>query len=86
LGTATSDWDGIRHEVPAIASQASWLLGVPGQRVVLGTMSLAAPKEQTPHNQVGAARFTLGKQIEIVPLRLLHTVAEPAWWWKLIHS
>ena len=35
---------------------------------------------------VGTACYTLGTQVESVPLRLAATVPEPTWWWRLLHN
>ena len=84
--TARTDWGGVHHEVPAVATRSAWLLGLPGQRVAVTT----APRSPSPRGSspavVGTARFTLGQQTETVPLRLLHRLAEPTWWWKVLNN
>jgi hypothetical protein len=35
---------------------------------------------------VGQATYTLGAQVETVPLKLATTVSEPSWWWRLVHN
>ncbi len=83
---ASADWGGVHHEVPVVATRSAWLLGLPGQRIAVTT----TPSSPTPTGRyrsvAGTARFTLGQQSETVPLRLLHRVAEPTWWWKVLHN
>jgi hypothetical protein len=84
--TASADWDGVHHEVPVVATRSAWLLGLPGQRVAVTTGPASpAPADSSP-SVAGSARFTLGRQTETVPLVLLHRVAEPTWWWKVLHN
>ena len=83
---ASADWSGVDHHVPAVATRSAWLLGLPGQRVDVTTTPLPATAGRSPRSGVGAARFTLGQQSETVPLQLAHRVAEPTWWWKVLHD
>ena len=83
---ASADWGGVDHHVPAVATRSAWLLGLPGQRVDVTTTPLPATAGRSPRSGVGAARFTLGQQSETVPLQLAHRVAEPTWWWKVLHD
>jgi len=82
---AGADWGGVRHEVPAVATRSAWLLGVPGQRVAVTTPPSPPPVDGPP-SMAGTVRFTLGQQTETVPLRLLHRLPEPTWWWKVLHN
>ncbi len=82
---ASADWGGVNHEVPAVATRSAWLLGLPGQRVAVTTAPLS-PSTESPRSGAGTVRFTLGQQTETVPLRLLHRVPEPTWWWKALHN
>jgi hypothetical protein len=86
VGTATAEWGGQAHQVEVEAAHAAWLLGWPGQRVVtmttLGTVRPGGPGG----SRVGTARYSLGTQVESVPLQLSATVPEPSWWWRLLHG
>jgi hypothetical protein len=86
FGTATADWDGSRHGVPAVASRSASMLGVPGQQVSRVTAPVAPSGGPTPARQVGSATFTLGRQSEVVVLRATRTLPEPTWWWKALHN
>ncbi len=83
---ATADWGGIHHEVPAVASRSAWLLGLPGQRVAVTTSPQSPGAGSGSRPAAGTVRFTLGRQTETVPLRLVHRVPEPTWWWKVLHN
>lgn len=84
--TASADWDGVHHEVPVVATRSAWLLGLPGQRVAVTTTPDSSVPGDSSRSVAGSARFTLGRQTETVPLVLLHRVAEPTWWWKVLHN
>ena len=83
---ASVDWGGIHREVPAVATRSAVLVGLPGQRVAVTTA--AAPATQTTGSgvQAGTVRFMLGHEAVTVPLRLVHRVAQPTWWWKALHN
>ena len=86
VGTAATEWGGVRHVVPVVAAQGAWLLGVPGQRVI-ATMAPVAPSGTTSDvGSAGMVRFALGPQTANVPVRLVHRVPDPGWWWKVVHN
>jgi D-alanyl-D-alanine carboxypeptidase (penicillin-binding protein 5/6) len=85
VGTASAEWGGARRVVPVVAAQGAWLLGVPGQRVA-ATMAPVPPWGAGTDRSVGAVRFTLGPETESVPVRLVHRVPDPGWWWKVLHN
>ena len=86
VGTAAADWGGQWHVVPVVATQDASLLGVPGQQVA-AAMVPEGPAGAGPHRgTVGAVRFTLGSQTETVPVRLVHRLPDPGWWWKVLHN
>ncbi len=84
VGTASTEWGGARRVVPVVATQTGWLLGIPGQRVAATMTSPLGAK--THAGSVGAVRFTLGPQTETVPVRLVHRLVDPGWWWKVLHN
>ena len=86
VGTATADWGGVRHVVPAIATRPAMVLGIPGQRVIVETSPAPTVESKTAQDQAGTVLFTLGKQTAIVPLRRLHPVPEPTWSWRMLHD
>jgi D-alanyl-D-alanine carboxypeptidase (penicillin-binding protein 5/6) len=83
---ASADWDGVRHQIPAVTTRGAWLLGLPGQQVAVTTAPMSPSTGRDQESRVGTARFTLGEQTETVPLRLAHAVPEPTWWWKVLHN
>ena len=86
VGTATAEWGGQQHRVAVVAAQSASLLGWPGQQVTATTTLHPVPPGGPRGSRAGTARFTLGSQSELVPLRLRATVPEPSWWWRLIHG
>ena len=84
VGVASTEWGGARRVVPVVATQSAWLLGIPGQRVAATMASSVGVK--TDAGSIGAVRFTLGTQTQIVPVRLVHRLADPGWWWKVLHN
>jgi hypothetical protein len=86
VGTASAEWGGARRVVPIVAAQGAWLLGVPGQRVAATVAPMTPSGATTGAGSVGAVRFTLGPQVETVPVRLVHRVPDPGWWWKVLHN
>ncbi len=83
VGTATAEWGGTRRVVRVVAARGALLAGVPGQRVI----TTIAPSEEVGSGvSAGTARFTLGSQSETVPVRLVHRVPDPDWWWKVLHN
>jgi hypothetical protein len=83
VGIASTQWGGAGGEVPVVAARGAWLLGVPGQRVVV---TMASSGKMAGGVWAGAVRFSLGAQTETVPVRLVHRVSEPGWWWKVLHN
>jgi D-alanyl-D-alanine carboxypeptidase (penicillin-binding protein 5/6) len=86
VGTASTEWGGARRVVPVAAAQGASLLAVPGQRVAATMVSVAPSGAKTDAGSVGAVRFALGPQTETVPVRLVHRVPDPGWWWKVLHN
>ena len=92
VGTAGTEWGGDRHVVPVVAARGAWLLGVPGQRVTASIDPEAATGTRggagaaTAAGPAGSLRYTLGSQTETVPVRLAHRLADPGWWWKVLHN
>jgi len=72
--------------VPVAAARAAWLLGVPGQLVTATMTSMAPSGTKTGTRSTGVVRYTLGSQTENVPVRLVHRLRDPGWWWKVIHD
>lgn len=86
VGTAATEWGGARHVVSVVAAHGAWLLGIPGQRVAAILAAVAPSGAKTDAASAGAVRFTLGPQIETVPVRLVHRVPDPGWWWKVLNN
>jgi serine-type D-Ala-D-Ala carboxypeptidase (penicillin-binding protein 5/6) len=86
VGTATVVWGGQAHRVQVEAARPAWLLGWPGQEVVAVTALDRVPPGGPRGSRVGTARFSLGNQVQSVPLQLSSTVPEPSWWWRLLHG
>ena len=84
VGTATSTWGGMPHEVDVATSGPAMVLAWPGQTVV-ATHTLSVPPGGRSGARVGTVSYALGTQLELVPLRLSKTLPEPSWWWRLIH-
>ena len=84
VGTATSTWGGMPHEVAVATSGPAMVLAWPGQTVV-ATHTLSVPPGGRSGARVGTVSYALGTQLELVPLRLSKTLPEPSWWWRLIH-
>jgi D-alanyl-D-alanine carboxypeptidase len=86
VGAATVTWGGSAHPVPIVTAGGAWLLAWPGQTVASTSGLSPVPPGSTKGSRVGTAMFSLGTQIEVVPLRLASTVPEPSWWWRLVHG
>jgi len=86
MGTMTSTWGGVAHQVPYVTGSGGWLPGWPGQKVVSANRFIAVPPGSRPGTVVGSAEFTIASQIESVPLQLAAVVPEPSAWWRLAHS
>jgi D-alanyl-D-alanine carboxypeptidase len=86
VGAASTEWGGSRRVVPVAAARGAWLLGIPGQLVTATMTSMAPSGKKTGTRATGAVRYTLGSQTENVPVRLVHHLPEPGWWWKVIHD
>ena len=85
-GTVTARWGGHSYPAEVIAARSAWLAAWPGQRVSATARLVPVPPGSRSGRMVGEATFALGDQIETVPLRLATTVAEPSWWWRLVHD
>ncbi len=83
---ARVDWGDIHREVPAVATRSAVLVGLPGQRVAVTTVAAPATTTTSSGVQAGTVRFTLGHEAVTVPLRLVHRVDQPTWWWKALHN
>ena len=86
VGTASTDWAGVRRVVPVVAMRSATLLGVPGQQVSAAVAPTTSPGATPDEEEVGTVRFTLGSEIATVPVRLDHRLPEPDWWWKVLHN
>ena len=84
VGSASTEWGGARRVVPVVAARSVWLLGVPGQRV--GVSMTSRLESGSDAGSVGIVRFSLGPQTEAVPVRVVHRLADPGWWWKVLHN
>jgi hypothetical protein len=85
VGTASTEWGGSRRVVPVVTARAAWLLGIPGQ-LVTATLTSNASGNKTESKSAGAIRYTLGSQTENVPVRMVHHLSDPGWFWKLFHN
>jgi D-alanyl-D-alanine carboxypeptidase (penicillin-binding protein 5/6) len=87
VATATVRWGGDEHRVPAVAARGAWLLALPGQRVTMQTAAVASTGTTTdPRPSAGVARFTVGTETAVVPVRLAEDLPDPSWWWKVLHN
>jgi len=86
IGTASTEWGGVRRVVPVVAARDAWVLGVPGERVAATMTSMAPSRATAGADPVGAVRFSLGSQTVTVPVRLVHRMPDPGWWWKVLHN
>ncbi len=86
VGTVTAHWGSTDHQVDVVASKAAWFLGWPGQQVAVAIDLAPVRPGGSPGSRTGTARYTLGSQLDVVPLQLAATVPEPSWWWRLVHN
>ncbi len=86
VATASTEWGGNREMVPVVAERGARLLAVPGQRMVAAMAPAGTSGGNTGGGPAGAVRFTLGPQAETVPVRLVHRLPDPGWWWKMLHA
>jgi hypothetical protein len=82
----TADWGGTSHRSRVVAAQGAWVAAWPGQRVTATAKLVPVPPGGKSGRTVGEAVYTLGSQVESVPLKLASTVQEPSWWWRLVHN
>jgi D-alanyl-D-alanine carboxypeptidase (penicillin-binding protein 5/6) len=82
----TATWGGVAHRVRVVTTTGAWLTGWPGQRVAATAAIGSVPPGSSPGHPVGDALYTLGAQVERVPLALTSAVPEPTWWWRLVHG
>jgi hypothetical protein len=87
VATATVRWAGDEHRVPAVTTRGAWLLALPGQRVTMQTAAVASTGTTSdPRPSAGVARFTVGAETAVVPVRLAEDLPDPSWWWKVLHN
>jgi D-alanyl-D-alanine carboxypeptidase (penicillin-binding protein 5/6) len=85
-GVASTHWGSHPQQVPVLSLRTAWLLGWPGQHVVSETEPLPAARPGATGDPVGTTVYSLGRQTEVVPLRLAHAVVVPSVWWRLLHG
>jgi D-alanyl-D-alanine carboxypeptidase (penicillin-binding protein 5/6) len=85
-GVATASWGGTQHLAEVVTDQGAWLAGWPSQRATAVTRLDPVPPGARVGRTVGQIVFSLGAQVRTVPLKLAGTVAEPSWWWRLVHN
>ncbi len=83
---ADAVWGGESHRVPVVATRGVWLMGVPGQRVAAADRFTTVPGGARAGRVAGSALFSLGEQIETVPMVTTAALAEPSWQWRLLHG
>jgi serine-type D-Ala-D-Ala carboxypeptidase (penicillin-binding protein 5/6) len=86
LAWAAAVWGDESHRVPVIATRGVWLLGVPGQRVAAAERFSTVPGGARAGHSAGSALYSLGAQIEMVPMVATATLPEPSWQWRLLHG
>jgi hypothetical protein len=62
------------------------MVGWPGQHVLTAAKFTPVPAGALAGSRAGAAVYGLGNQLEVVPVKLGATLAEPSWWWRLVHG
>ncbi len=86
VGAVTSTWGRTHHQVPVVTRVDAFVLAWPGQQVTsAATLQPVGPGDAIG-SRIGAAVYSLGTQVESVPLLLAATVPEPSWWWRLVHA
>jgi D-alanyl-D-alanine carboxypeptidase (penicillin-binding protein 5/6) len=86
VGTVDANWGGTVHRVSVVTGEDAWLAAWPGQQVMATTELRRVPAGGAKGRVVGTAHFVLGSQSATVPLKLVGTVPEPSWWWRLTHG
>jgi D-alanyl-D-alanine carboxypeptidase (penicillin-binding protein 5/6) len=86
VALVTSTWGRTHHQVPVITRVGAFVLAWPGQQVASAATLRPVGPGDAIGSQVGTATYSLGTQVESVPLQLTATVPEPSWWWRLIHA
>jgi D-alanyl-D-alanine carboxypeptidase (penicillin-binding protein 5/6) len=82
----TAMWGGATHRVEVVTGKGAWLAGWPGQRVATTAAIAPVPLGARKGRPAGEETYTLGTQIEKVPLELASTVPKPSWRWRLVHG
>ncbi len=86
VGTVASTWGGRSHPVPVVTSTAAHLPGWPGTAV----HSMVRYRTVAPGSKAGTVAgtvlYAIGSEFQGVPIVLSDTVAEPNWWWRLVHG
>jgi hypothetical protein len=86
VATVTATWGGARHVTTVVTASGASLVARPGQ-LVSSTARLGRVAAGTrPSGRVGVAYYWLGTQLQAVPLHLATPVAEPSWWWRVVHG
>jgi D-alanyl-D-alanine carboxypeptidase (penicillin-binding protein 5/6) len=85
-GTVNANWGGSTHQVGVVTSGNAWLVAWPGQQVTATTKLSTVRAGGSKGTVVGTAHYALGSQTTTVPLKLVRTVPEPSWWWRLTHG
>jgi hypothetical protein len=82
--TARSPGGGTGHRLAVIATRGAFVLGVPGQRVAATTTALSPGDPARPHLLTGSARFTLGRQVAVVPVRATSASTDHGSGWTVL--
>jgi D-alanyl-D-alanine carboxypeptidase (penicillin-binding protein 5/6) len=86
VGTVNANWGGSTHQVGVVTSGNAWLVAWPGQQVTATTKLSTVRAGGSKGTVVGTAHYALGSQTTTVRLKLVRTVPEPSWWWRLTHG
>jgi serine-type D-Ala-D-Ala carboxypeptidase (penicillin-binding protein 5/6) len=86
VSTVSTRWGGTRRVLSLVAGHTAWLLGIPGQHVDATLTPVAPTGTRVGSASSGAVRYTLGSQTEKVPVRLVHRLSDPGWWWKVLNN
>jgi D-alanyl-D-alanine carboxypeptidase (penicillin-binding protein 5/6) len=86
VATTTTTWDGRAVRTSVVTSRGAWMVGWPGQHVLTAAKFTPVPAGALAGSRAGAAVYGLGNQLEVVPVKLGATLAEPSWWWRLVHG
>jgi serine-type D-Ala-D-Ala carboxypeptidase (penicillin-binding protein 5/6) len=86
VAVATVDWGRTRYRAGVVTVRGASMAGWPTQPVTSATRMDPVPPGARAGQTVGRVVFSLGTQAETVPLKLAGPVAEPSWWWRLVHN